>query len=408
MIRFLAALLFTLAPFTAQAAETIHYDVRATIGADGMLDADVRITLPEAAAGTGKAFLLGRRFVLVSGGFGRNVRVETVAAETPVKALNRITLSYPAGKRTLRFRYRGPLTPAEADGVPPIRPEGVELFIDHMWLPFGADIQTMFDVDARIDGLAGDLVVVAQGEVRRTPTGVVIHRPQLDVDLPLVAMRGLHKAAGPGVEYYATDLTTPVSQLYQRHALAASAYLAKWFDPLPDPIRMVAVSRERRLGYSRTAYTVVNDSGRPEGPLVEAGTARHVAHEFAHAWWRSASPLTDDFWLVESTAEYVAIRYIDAMMGPDMAKQLLDAKRAEAAKAGPVMGHGRPNRVQLYQKGPLLLVDLEQRIGRDKMDALLLEVSRTTPNTTGQFLELLTRIAGKDAAHDFDTALHAG
>lgn len=70
MIRFLvllAALVFSVA---AHAPDKMHYDVRTTIAADGTLDADVRFTLPADAAGTGKAFLLGRRFVLTPGGFG--------------------------------------------------------------------------------------------------------------------------------------------------------------------------------------------------------------------------------------------------------------------------------------------------------------------------------------------------
>ena len=185
MIRLLAALLLAMAPRAARAADQVHYDVRAKIAPNGMLDADVRISLPASAAGTGKDFLLGKRFVL-AGKFGPAVTSMTSPAESPVAHLQKISLSYPPGKRVLRFRYRGPLTPLDLNDsarVAPIRPEGIELFIDHMWLPFGADIQTMFGVDARIDGLAKDLVVVAQGEVTRTRSGVIIHRPQLDIDL---------------------------------------------------------------------------------------------------------------------------------------------------------------------------------------------------------------------------------
>jgi hypothetical protein len=75
------------------------------------------------------------------------------------------------------------------------------------------------------------------------------------------------------------------------------------------------------------------------------------------------------------------------------------------------MGHGRPNRAQLYQKGPLLLIDLEHRIGRPAMDRLMARVSnesRMAPNTTAEFLRALTDIGGADAAKAFDAALHEG
>jgi hypothetical protein len=410
--RALAALCLLIIPTTAAQAEDVHYDIRAKIDRAGMLDAEVTITLPAGATGRDKAFLLGRRFTLQPVDAGPGATVAVAPTETPVDMLHKIDIHFASpGRHVLHFRYRGPLNPAKDDGITPLRPEGIELFLDHMWLPFGADIQTMFSADARIDGLAPDLVVVGQGKVTRTRTGVRIVRRQLDIDLPMVAMRGLKRVAGPGFEYYATDPTTPVSQIYVRHAAGASAYLQQWLGVLPDPIRLAAVNRARKLGYSRTAYTVVNDNGRPEGDNPEPGTARHVAHEFAHAWWRSASPLSEDFWLVESTAEYCALRYVEQSLGADAAKALIDAKRADAAKAGAIMGHGRPNRVQLYQKGPLLLIDLEQRIGRPAMDRLLRRVSdesRTAPNTTAEFLRALTEIGGADAAKAFNAALHAG
>src|SRR3546814_16322994 len=86
--------------------------------------------------------------------------------------------------------YAGPINTEHDSGNKPLRPEGYELFLDHMWYPVGADIQTRFTVDATIDGLAPDLVVVAQGDVTRTAGGVHIERDFLDIELPLVATIG--------------------------------------------------------------------------------------------------------------------------------------------------------------------------------------------------------------------------
>ena len=71
------------------------------------------------------------------------------------------------------------------------------------------------------------------------------------------------------------------------------------------------------------------------------------------------------------------------------------------------MGHGRPNRVQLYAKGPVLLVDLERRIGRPAMDRLMAVMAREPVHTTAIFLKHLTEIGGADAARDFKVALLA-
>src|SRR3546814_11235915 len=61
-----------------------------------------------------------------------------------------------------------------------------------------------------------------------------------------------------------------------------------------------------------------------------------------------ASPLTEDFWLVESAAEYMSMRYVEHVFGAEELAKNIAAKREATKDAGPVMGHGRPNRVQLY------------------------------------------------------------
>src|SRR3546814_9778060 len=104
------------------------------------------------------------------------VTMSVEPSTSPMPALNKYSCRFSALSADpvkLRFRYAGPILTEHDSGNKPLRPEGYELFIDHMWIPVGADIQTRFTVDAAIDGLAPDLVVVAQGDVTRTPTGEI-------------------------------------------------------------------------------------------------------------------------------------------------------------------------------------------------------------------------------------------
>lgn len=392
----------------AAAASAPHYDLHARFDPLGRLDAEVTITLPEDVRD--KSFLLSRRFTLQNLELPPGVILAAAEpSDTPVDGLYRYrfqALPGYQGPMRLGFRYSGPINYPDDNGVTAFRPQGYELFIDHMWFPVGADIQTRFTLNAEFEGLAPDLVPVGQGEVTRTPTGVRIRRDFIDIDVPLVAMRGLQRAQAEGVEFFAPDLTTPRATHYVRHSEQAARFFGQWFGPLHHTVRMAVVRRERTMAYARTAYTVFPE--RPgETPPTEVAAARHAAHEVAHAWWMLASPLTDDFWLVESAAEYCAVRYIEATFGAEEAERFLAEKRRVSADAGPVMGHGRPNRVQLYQKGPLLLVDLERRIGRPAMDRLMVEMSREPDHTTAVFLRLLTNIAGAEAAGEFERALHS-
>ena len=384
-----------------------HYDVAALFDPAGQLDADVTVTLSEGE--TEKAFLLSRRFTLQPMDLPSGVTMTVEAAEAPMPGLNKYAfhLAGPAaGPVKLRFRYAGPIVTEYDSGNKPLRPEGYELFLDHMWYPVGADIQTRFTVDATIDGLAPDLVVVAQGDVTRTPTGVRIKRDFLDIDLPMVAMRGLDRAEAHGVEFYSRDLSSQLSGWYVKHAEGAARYFETMFGPLPRKVRMAQVWRERSMGYARTAYTVLSEGGRNTPDITEVNPGRYVGHEIAHAWWMLASPLTDDFWLVESAAEYMSMRYVEHAFGPEELAKNVDSKRDATAKTGPVMGKGRPGRIELYGKGPLLLLDLEHRIGRPAMDRLMIAMAKEPVHTTPVFLRLLTGIAGAAAARDFERALH--
>lgn len=402
-------MLLALAMTPAAAPAEPHYDVRASFDPDGRLEADVTITLPPGTRE--KSFLLSRRFELRGVELPPGlIMAAAEPAERPVGNLYNYrfaALPDAEGPFRVRLRYAGPINPESDGGVRPLREEGFELFIDHMWFPVGADIQTRFTLDAEIDGLAPDMVTVAQGDVTRTDTGVRIRRDFIDIDLPLVAMRGLSRAEAPGVEFFARDLESRLSTLYVRHSEGAARYFGEWFGPLVRPVRMALVPRERTMAYARTGYTVFSEGGSSGPDVTDAGPARHAAHEVAHAWWMIASPITDDFWLVESTAEYCAIRYVEATFGVEAAERMLASKREASADAGPVMGNGRPGRIQLYQKGPLLLFDLERRIGRPAMDRLMAEMIRQPIHTTEVFLALLTRIAGEEAASSFAEALRS-
>ena len=170
-----------------------------------------------------------------------------------------------------------------------------------------------------------------------------------------------------------------------------------------SPARVVMVRRPRVSGYARPGYVVVTE-GRTG---AEVGQAKFVAHEFAHAWWMGGNSTTEDRWLSESTSEYAALRYVETAFGAAARDEMLKSKRDAAAKAGPVLGAGRRTDAELYNKAPVLLFDLEQRIGRERLDQVMGELARNPPKVTADFLRVLSRVAGEEAARTFETALRA-
>lgn len=138
--------------------------------------------------------------------------------------------------------------------------------------------------------------------MRRSGDHVLISRETGDIDLALVAIRGLHHSVSDGFELYGVDLATETAKVYLRHGPSIVKFLESWFGPMPGrPARVVVVNRERKSGYSRPGYIVVTESSHGS----EAASAKFMAHEFAHAWWHSGDPHTENRWLSESMAEYI-------------------------------------------------------------------------------------------------------
>lgn len=228
--------------------ETMHYRLSASIAPDGVLSADVTITIPPAEIATASAFILGSRFELqpVEARPRATVRIE--ATDKPVAALQKIRVSYdraPERPVTLRFRYQGPIHASDDQDRLGYTPDAIEMALELMWMPFPAEINQPFTMDAELRGVPEALVVVAQGTIEHVGDRVHITREVPDVDFAWSAVRDLKSVSAPGVEFYARDLQDPLAAMLRKHALRAAEYHQQWFGPLPGgPIRLAVVPRK--------------------------------------------------------------------------------------------------------------------------------------------------------------------
>jgi hypothetical protein len=166
------------------------------------------------------------------------------------------------------------------------------------------------------------------------------------------------------------------------------------------------VDRKNGTGYSRPGYLVVADVGALPRDNVW-GRVGYVAHELSHNWWSNADFTGEDYWLVESTAEYVSLRFLETQVGAAEMRRLAAGKLERARRSGPILGRGRPGDAAVYARGPLLLIDLERSIGRPRLDRLLGEMARRRRLTTADFLARLSQLAGPGVAHRFAANLRA-
>lgn len=397
----------------AAAPTPAHYHIKAKFDLKAQtVAAEVSITLSPKEAMDPIGFVISDRIKLeaLDGGPGAHAKVEP--SDKPFKGVNRISFTFdrpPTRPVTLRFRYAGPVN--GDDGHARIDPaQGIEMGFEDMWAPVRPNFGMVFTADADIAGIPASQIVVAQGQVSHRGDHLVIHRSFTDMDMPFAALTGLQRSAESGAEVYARNPTGVLETAWRKYAGRIVEYYVGLFGALPPqslPERLVVLPRVG-AAYARRAYISMPDGAdevKRMGPLPDWMLVATVSHEFAHAWWCHGDPLTEDHWLNELMAEYSSMRFTESIAGAEALKVRIDKKIDPAKAAGPILGKGRPSKAALYQKGPLLLFDLDHRIGRAKMDELLGMVGRREASTTAQFLADLAKVAGPEAAAAFEAEL---
>jgi hypothetical protein len=133
-----------------------------------------------------------------------------------------------------------------------------------------------------------------------------------------------------------------------------------------------------------------------------------VAHELAHGWFGRRVRAADDeaaaWW--ESAAEYVSSWAVDDVAAAELRRGWLEdyaeqAHRDLFAMAQRIPTHGPLRDALSYDKGALLLTALEDRIGRDRVAAVLRHLVASRDGELGSWLDVVAatqEVAGSAAA----------
>lgn len=391
-------------PALASAAPP-HYEGNVTLGpARDAISATMTIRGTVPTSGEYR-FLLGRTFKLTQVD-SEGAEASVVETEKPFPGiLQAIVLKAPVGGPfTLRVSYAGTLVQMQQPPINSVSPELVELSVDSWWLPYPSDLNSGLTADMQFTGLAAGVTTVSTGIVSPIPGGVKIHleRPN---DLALISAPNLRERREGKFVFYSEDPDGELASTYRKHGTQALSELEALYGPIPGgSARVVVVPRAAPNGYNRRGYFVVSARATKQ---QESTLAISLVHEIAHSWWSKADFLGSDYWLVEGPAEYTGVRYGRKHFGTAVMAPRLERARTLAASAGPVVREGRSPDAAIYSKAMLLLTDLEERLGEQKMDRLLRRVAAADQHTTAVFLAILADEAGPNMANEFEQRLEA-
>ncbi len=180
-----------------------------------------------------------------------------------------------------------------------------------------------------------------------------------------------------------------------------------WFGGVVGHVSIVISGRKTGGGYARIGGVVLGGLDEHDYVSKNAGYQRYFGHELGHLWWFKARTDTWEDWLNESFAEYTALMVLRETFGDADYAQRLKEKRESSRGTAPIWGFDRNGAdwqdVQkvLYDKGPVLLAELELRLGQSAFRRFCRELLVHNVTETEDLLQLLGQQAGDDTADWF-------
>jgi hypothetical protein len=241
-------------------------------------------------------------------------------------------------------------------------------------------------------------------------------------DIVLAGSRDLRtrsfRGDGYSVQVYFYFMGESDVQRLGRDAVTVLSKYSEWFGEIDQrSLNLVQSKRSRGGGYSRPGLIVLGQMGALSAPEQRADLVRYLSHEAAHMWWRRAPATSWEDWLNESFAEYAALLVIRDAFSTAEYEARIERKREQGEGTHPIWGFDRSDyssdersreiRMVLYSKGPVLLHELAERVGRVRFFNWCRELVQREVNSTAKALDVLGELEGDEVREWFGDALRS-
>ena len=323
----------------------------------------------------------------------------------------RVRLSRPLaqGERTdLHFEYAGVVDAWPWWLANHISAQWIELGLYFPWFPYNYDEYGpfSFDVDVTIDSA---YEMRSFGNAERTASGWHFESRVPTNDIVLAGSRELRtrrfRGDGYSVQVHFNFMGEADVEWLGREAVTVLGEYSEWFGEIDQrSLNLIQSRRSHGGGYSRPGLIVLGQVGALSAPEQRADLLRYLSHEAAHMWWRRAPATSWEDWLNESFAEYSALLVVGDEFGAAEYDTRIERKRRQSEGTHPIWGLDRSDfssdeqsreiRVVLYNKGPVLLHELAERIGREQFFNWCRELVEREVNATDRALDVLGELQG--------------
>ena len=326
------------------------------------------------------------------------------------------TENLPAKNKPIRinFSYQGVLDDIPQFAANKIGTEWTELGLYYPWFPYNPDRFRLFTYNLEVEtNPQYKIYGIGEIETKDSITQIRSIIPTTDIIVCL----------SKDVQTYLSDIGQSYLRVYHHqlkdsllHDIAHNVsviiqHYNKWFPKKHTNICLIETKRKTGGGYARIGGVVLSKINQDLYYSKTIAYMRYFAHEFAHLWWFKAQTNSWEDWLNESFAEYSAFMVLREIYGQETFITKLEKKKENLEGTPPIWNFNRNNAEQktvreaLYNKGPVLLFDLEQKIGKEQFIKLCKNLLENDITTTSKFLEILKKENGKTVALWFENKL---
>lgn len=317
----------------------------------------------------------------------------------------------PSNPLTLTWTYKGELENGKLPtlGGAVVSRHWTELPFEAMWLPIAASLRQRFTFEATVD-LPEGYTLVSCGPAKNTSAGWYVQSRIPGPDVPLIISDQMKQRkrseGGPPVSVYHAGAPDSTVTFVADSAVEILNRYDRRFGSgrQADSLRitLAPIRRVRASSYARPGLIAAEHGIEPDTSLYHL-----LAHEAAHLWWiDSVDPLSRHNFLNESFAEYASWLALREGYGEEAFRSKLASARTVTPDTlsfnewTPELD-GRLS----YNKGPLLLHRLRQRIGEKNFLHFLRSLQRGDVGTLGRMLKVLETVTDPETAKWFERQL---
>jgi hypothetical protein len=282
----------------------------------------------------------------------------------------------------------------------------IELNIDKLWFPIRGDLDNEITYEVSIEGFPEGFDLVSHMDASLVRQGDQIHitQPHTVQEVLILAGEGMrHRKLSKNIGFFAGRQVSD-SVLWSMHGKVDQS-----IDFLNETVGQAAPIDDFRVVLRNTGRSELGFQFNRKNMIVtgpDFDDYADLSHEIAHFWWTGAD-FIEEPWMNESFANYLMFMVLERF-DPENYRKVLESYRRRAEGVPPVAEatlFANNAFRSYYHKGSILLKELEDQIGKERMQGLLSTCIQENIHSTSGFIRVLRKEEGAEVADRFQESL---